>query len=374
MPTSKPWIAIVALVLICLCLVTFLMLQDSGGKHCLPCPSCPACVFENTCKVCENTCGPCDPCEAECEECEECTGVTGNTQVVGWPYSPPPPHNNSLQHNIFFTWVSKGRIPDRAVYTIIATALVYGKDWTIHILATREQSEFHTVLESFLVKVSPVCSLATIQLEVISLTDELKGLYQAFALQQVSALVNSDDHADWVSASDIARALFVYKYGGVYLDMDLIPVKPILVPTVAVDYTTDYNCFPQTANGMRPQYGKFPDKPLSCMANGVFALPAGHELVRTYLLIIQSHIQMHAWGSVGPKLLFQTLYDLSATEAIADLTGVCTNEMLCIRGAKEEDCITVHAGLAGSNEGELTNLQKSAFKKVASKCMSGVQI
>uniref|UniRef100_R4FJ90 Putative lactosylceramide 4-alpha-galactosyltransferase n=1 Tax=Rhodnius prolixus TaxID=13249 RepID=R4FJ90_RHOPR len=88
-------------------------------------------------------------------------------------------------------------------------------------------------------------------------------------------------------AADITRLLMVYKYGGAYLDLDFVSIKPF------VDLPKNF--IVAEAN--------------SSLSNGVFQFEAqgkGHEFVKEMLIDLAYNYNGIVWAANGPQLFMRT--------------------------------------------------------------------
>ncbi|KAK5641077.1 hypothetical protein RI129_009624 [Pyrocoelia pectoralis] len=102
------------------------------------------------------------------------------------------------------------------------------------------------------------------------------------------------------TSSNIARLLVLSKFGGVYLDLDMVIMKSLngLVPNFAVaESDTSVN-----------------NAVLSIGVNG-----SGQEFIRLCLKELQDHFSGDEWGLNGPAVVTKVLKKMCGTESIPDM-------------------------------------------------------
>lgn len=105
-----------------------------------------------------------------------------------------------------------------------------------------------------------------------------------------------DDSVSYQQKSDIVRYEIIYRYGGLYLDCDMVYIGTNIEDYIPFS-TTDFvgvQESPSSAKIGAPY-----------CANGFFAAIAGHPALKDMIDLIPSRIKMrteHAWVKTGPKL------------------------------------------------------------------------
>ncbi|KAJ8957432.1 hypothetical protein NQ318_004912 [Aromia moschata] len=103
-------------------------------------------------------------------------------------------------------------------------------------------------------------------------------------------------------ASDVLRYLTLWKYGGIYLDLDVIVIKNLEhIPLNYAGLESDRN----VAAGV-----------LSFAPHGV-----GHHLAKTCLNDLKEHFNGHDWGNNGPGVITRLLRSICETDKVKEMSG-----------------------------------------------------
>lgn len=102
--------------------------------------------------------------------------------------------------------------------------------------------------------------------------------------------------------SDVMRTLLMWKYGGVYLDLDVVALRPLDDLTNAIgQQSTDY------------------------VAAGVLMFEKNHPAVNASIYELLSTYSSYRWGYNGPELYLRVLRQLCKVKNFSDLPGEVKN-------------------------------------------------
>jgi hypothetical protein len=169
-----------------------------------------------------------------------------------------------------------------------------------------------------------------------------------------------------VLVSDLVRAALVYQYGGVYMDMDTITSYPIMRPTLAT-FGDEMPCYLKNRSGLELDVGFFPKAPVTCIENGLFALPKSHGLLKHYLELMPMNLAFDRWAVIGPTLFMQALGEVYYTEPqhLYGLYGMSAKCLSCLNTAHPLSSCTTYSYLSfGSTEGGLDEKSMIFFNEI----------
>lgn len=292
----------------------------------------------------------------------DCASIVRNTS--SWA------HPVLMDRNVFFVWVGSDPIPDRGIYGMASAAMAYGASWTLTVLTTTPMSDVTTRIMDVLQADACTGGASRIENHVVNLADLLSQVgWPQEKVQIAQAIFNKGGRDNIVTVSDIIRVVAVHLKGGVYLDMDTIVLEPIHRPMIAVN-CNDFFCYSNPA-GVRLQEGLSPEQPVTCMANGIFAFPRGHPILRQYLEQMALHLGFDQWAVVGPHLFLKTI-DWAHTwhpHLLSNVFALSVKCLLCAWNEAHDYCTNYTYLTHGSTDGDLPDLAKEMYaKSVARHC------
>lgn len=212
---------------------------------------------------------------------------------------------------IHFIWVGPKPIPDFALDNIIAWAatfdspgsalprptLSWGKRIGELLIHTDTKENADAIIKAFRERHPRHCAfdrITTIVTEPIN-----RRLYD-----NIGRYV--EPHAVWAARSDILRLEILAQYGGVYMDLDLIPLNQIERPTLLSDLLTGVSlAFADERN----QADKL-DLPMACNGNYFIAAKPNHPALWTAVREIESNVVLNKGRvlvATGPHYVFRQL-------------------------------------------------------------------
>ena len=131
--------------------------------------------------------------------------------------------------------------------------------------------------------------------------------------------------------SDFFRLFVIFKFGGLYLDMDMLVVKPIcsLLPDkVLIADQGEYSCLTQDQ-----QPGVVVDRQgtkATCVCNCLLRYPPGSPFLRKLLVEAHSYYDIEAYGPMGAVMIMQVLHKSTVEEIRSfELVPLRAHDVLC---------------------------------------------
>ncbi|NXN09124.1 A4GCT acetylglucosaminyltransferase, partial [Indicator maculatus] len=130
---------------------------------------------------------------------------------------------------------------------------------------------------------------------------QMEAIFQETPLLQWYNQVVPEQEKNWVHvSSDASRLALIWKYGGIYMDTDVISIRPI------------------------PQESFLAAQKSQFSSNGIFGFPAHHQFVWACMENFVLKYNGNIWGNQGPFLMTRML------KAICNLTD--------FRGTEDHSC------------------------------------